>query len=102
MADRHEGRIKSFSEKTEYGFITCDEVHAQYGGDVFLSRRELGNCRVGDMVTFSLQINKQGKPQAVDVRSLNENALDAGQAAAVSVDSMRLPGVIKSINSASG
>mmetsp|Transcript_108343 Transcript_108343/g.170885 ORF Transcript_108343/g.170885 Transcript_108343/m.170885 type:complete len:574 (-) Transcript_108343:169-1890(-) len=101
MADRHEGVIKSFSDKSQYGFIQCEEASRTYGCDVFLSARELGNCKVKDEVTFRLEINKTGKPQAYDVRRIAEESFGEDEQAA-EAENMRLPGVVRSIDKVSG
>merc|ERR1719401_780932 len=62
------GLIKSFNEKTGYGFIACDEVTAKYGGDCFCAKKYIGNNKVGDMVEFDVGLTPDGKPQAIAVR----------------------------------
>jgi len=63
------GLVKSFNEKTNYGFIACDEVTAKYGGDCFANGRHLQGLSVGDIIEFDVGVNKQGQPQAVAIRS---------------------------------
>lgn len=64
------GQIKSFNPGNNYGFIACEQVRAWYGCDVFLHGREVTpkNLNVGQMVTFEVGLNPQGKPQAVNVQ----------------------------------
>jgi len=62
--ERHTGVIKSFWPDKCYGFIACEELAAAFGGDVFLSDQEVGEFREGDAVTFSVAMNKNGRPQA--------------------------------------
>ena len=61
---RHTGTITHFFPEKQYGFIKCDEVRNTYGWDTFLSDLELGPFAVGRTVSFTLVLNKQGKPQA--------------------------------------
>lgn len=61
-----DGVIKSFNERSGYGFIACDETMAMYGGDVYLHRRSMGDCQIGEAVSFTINV-KDGKPQANEV-----------------------------------
>lgn len=63
-AQRFGGVIKSFFPDKRFGFITCADLEAEFGGDVFLSDQEIGQFTVGSSVTFSVTLNKNGKPQA--------------------------------------
>jgi len=71
------GEITAFYPQKKYGFIRCDEVSAQYGVDTFLSSLEIGPFGVGSIVSFSVSLNKEGKPQA----RLLEDATAGGAAA---------------------
>eukprot|EP01062_Namystynia_karyoxenos_P056144 TRINITY_DN47100_c0_g1_i1.p1 TRINITY_DN47100_c0_g1~~TRINITY_DN47100_c0_g1_i1.p1 ORF type:complete len:364 (+),score=26.84 TRINITY_DN47100_c0_g1_i1:125-1216(+) len=64
------GRIKSFVPDHGYGFIQCEEAHAIYRSDVFLHRAQYSSsgAQVGDTVEFVVEPNKNGRPQARDVR----------------------------------
>merc|ERR1711974_404344 len=62
------GRIKSFNSEKGFGFIECAATFAQFGRDVFLHKAQVGDMRVGTMVTFTYEVNKQGMPQAKEVR----------------------------------
>jgi len=64
---RYEGVIKSFSEKTGFGFIACEELTATFGNDVFLHSTMMGGFGVGQAVSFSVGLNKTGQPQAKDL-----------------------------------
>ena len=61
---RRIGTITHFYPDKQYGFIKCDEVKEAYGLDTFLSNLELGPFAVGSTVSFTLVVNKDGKPQA--------------------------------------
>jgi cold shock CspA family protein len=72
--DVFEGRIKSFNPTEGYGFISCAAVSEKHGCDVFLHQRQFYACpveiKVGDAVTFRLEISRQGKPQARDINKV--------------------------------
>jgi len=67
--NRYNGRIKSFNDEKGFGFIESPQAFAQYGRDVFLHKTAKGDLKVGADVTFTMEVNKQGMPQAKDVRS---------------------------------
>jgi len=58
------GTIKSFVEKTGYGFIECPEL-----GDIFLLAEEKKAYKVGQTVRCTVVRRADGKPQAKDLRS---------------------------------
>merc|ERR1719174_1644795 len=61
------GKIKSFSMRHNYGFIECKEL-AEYG-DIFLHGNMKKGYREGQSVKFTCVVNKDGKPQAIDLKS---------------------------------
>merc|ERR1719199_573733 len=63
------GTIKSFSDRTYYGFIECDQLKAQGYQDVFLFGDMKKNYQVGNTVKFTAVLNKEGKPVAKDLKS---------------------------------
>jgi cold shock CspA family protein len=72
---RIRGKVKSFSDKTEFGFIEGEEVvdHFGEGGQIFLHRNvltedALSEALPGAEVSFSVQLNREGKPQAREVK----------------------------------
>lgn len=65
------GRIKSYNPDKGFGFIDCQYTYTQYNRDVFLHKAQIGDLKVGQMVSFKCEINKQGMPQAKDVSALN-------------------------------
>merc|ERR1711862_1015280 len=69
--EQYEGVIKSFSEQTGFGFISCEQTFRKYGNDVFLHSSQKGDHEVGDSVSFLLHVNKEGKPQASGVMATN-------------------------------
>lgn len=63
-AQRYSGVIKSFWVEKHYGFIQCDQLKEQFEADVFLSDLEIGSFAVGSEVSFSVMLNRDGRPQA--------------------------------------
>lgn len=64
---RYTGRIKTFNTVHGFGFIQSDAIVRLHGCDVFLNQAVEGGIVVGGQVTFSVEINKSGKPQARNV-----------------------------------
>jgi len=66
---RYRGMIKSFSARHGFGFIDCPEARVRYGRDVFIHKALMAqaNLDVGIEVTFTVETNKDGMPQARDV-----------------------------------
>merc|ERR1711957_742610 len=62
-----EGFIKSFNEGKGYGFIECADIKAEYGGDAFLHNAAFSGFAVGQAVTFGVYLNKDGKPQGINL-----------------------------------
>lgn len=73
---RFEGRVKSFNHKQGFGFIESPEAHAIFGRDVFLHKAQIGDFKVGSLVSYFVETNKQGMPQARDLASL-EGTMEA-------------------------
>merc|ERR1719199_619187 len=71
---RYCGRIKSFNPKQGFGFIECAEAHARFHRDVFLHKAQIGDLKVGAEVSFCVEQNKQGMPQARSVMTLDGNS----------------------------
>lgn len=70
---RYRGRIKSFNVEKGFGFIECPETFAQFNRDVFLHKAQFGEMTVGTEVTFQVETNKQGMPQAKDLAPLGQS-----------------------------
>eukprot|EP00931_Biecheleriopsis_adriatica_P076019 TRINITY_DN49774_c0_g1_i1.p1 TRINITY_DN49774_c0_g1~~TRINITY_DN49774_c0_g1_i1.p1 ORF type:complete len:764 (-),score=179.91 TRINITY_DN49774_c0_g1_i1:46-2271(-) len=68
------GMIKSFNEGNNYGFIESEEVTALYGCDAFLHGREFNGLNVGETVQFEIGTGPNGKPQAMNVESMEQDA----------------------------
>merc|ERR1712232_1251058 len=67
MAGRYSGTIRFFNEAKGFGFIECPEANARYGRDVFLHKADFAGFAVGQDVTFRVEPNKDGMPQARDL-----------------------------------
>lgn len=111
---RFDGVIKSYVEKSNYGFIACDETYAVFGSDCFLAAYAVtAEIEVGAAVSFTVKLNKQGKPQAFDLGPPGGPALgdfgelgeaggvEAAASAAAGADEDRFHGLIKSFNTKS-
>lgn len=79
-AGRFTGRIKSFNQEKGYGFIESSESFQVHGRDVFLHKLHMGEFTVGTWVTFKVENNKQGMPQARDLAATTARG-SPGQAA---------------------
>lgn len=64
---RYIGRIKSFNAKNGFGFIDCPPAHDRWGRDVFIHKNWMGDLKVGTDISFHVEHNKEGMPQARDV-----------------------------------
>lgn len=69
---RYTGTIKSFVQKTNFGFVTSPAIQQQFGTDVWIHRAQLSVFKVGDLVNFAVLLNKEGKPQAFDLCNPDE------------------------------
>jgi cold shock CspA family protein len=64
---RYLGLIKSFSKEKGFGFIDCPEIRARYNRDVFIHKQQMTHLEVGQEITFSIEENKEGRPQAREI-----------------------------------
>jgi len=64
---RFEGVVKSFNAQKGFGFIECEELKEMFGNDVFLHHSQLGSHEVGEPVSFSVFLNKESKPQGMEL-----------------------------------
>eukprot|EP00927_Polykrikos_kofoidii_P021269 TRINITY_DN20185_c0_g1_i1.p1 TRINITY_DN20185_c0_g1~~TRINITY_DN20185_c0_g1_i1.p1 ORF type:complete len:608 (-),score=122.43 TRINITY_DN20185_c0_g1_i1:145-1872(-) len=63
---RWEGVVKSKGK--QYGFVICGEIASTFNNeDVYVHQTHLQGLNIGDEVTFSVLVNSQGRPQAVDL-----------------------------------
>jgi len=75
---RYRGRIKSFNPEKGFGFIECSETYQQFNRDVFLHKAQCGDMAVGTEVTFIVETNKQGMPQAKELQPLGAAGVAGG------------------------
>lgn len=68
---RFQGRIKTFNSKHGFGFIDCPAAAEKFGRDVFIHKGQMGDVPVGSEITFEVRQNKDGHPQAKDVKNLD-------------------------------
>jgi len=67
----HVGRLKSYNNRTGYGFIECAQTYKDYGADVFVHKNSMMNpWHIGQPVEFAVICNGRGQPQATDVNWL--------------------------------
>jgi len=67
----HVGRLKSFNNRTGYGFLECAQAYTDYGADVFIHKNSMMNpWHIGQPVEFAVVVNGRGQPQATDVNWL--------------------------------
>lgn len=65
---RSNGVVKSFSPNG-FGFISCPELKAVFGHDVYVHKNQIGNMQPGAEVNFAVLLSKDMKPQAFDLQS---------------------------------
>mmetsp|Transcript_57451 Transcript_57451/g.122216 ORF Transcript_57451/g.122216 Transcript_57451/m.122216 type:complete len:161 (+) Transcript_57451:168-650(+) len=72
------GTVKSFNDKTAYGFIDCPDLKEEYNHDVFLLGTDRNGANVGDGVSFTAFLNNMGKPQAKDLEVTSQSGGGGG------------------------
>lgn len=67
--ERWHGFLKSYNEKTGFGFIECADLKDIYGADVFVHRAQVAGFSPdpGMALEFGVFLNKDEKPQAKDI-----------------------------------
>lgn len=66
---RFEGTITSVHPEKGCGFIQCLELREAFQNkDIFIHRAHVGGFKAGDVVSFSVVVYIDGKPQAKDLR----------------------------------
>jgi len=62
------GTLKSYSVKSGYGFLQCEQSFAEYGVDVFVHKNVVKTpWHLGQAVEFMVMLNNRSQPQAIDV-----------------------------------
>merc|ERR1719401_2577331 len=67
----YHGRLKSFNQMSNFGFLECPEVQTEFGHECFIHGRALENVsgwQVGCILYFEVGLNTAGKPQALNVQ----------------------------------
>lgn len=76
MADEwFTGTVKAILPEKGFGFVSCDESFAQFGADAFLHSTQLPGLEQGMEISFKVQLNAKGKPQATDVSPVSAPGL---------------------------
>lgn len=67
------GRVDKYWPAKGYGFIACEETRGIFQSDVFLHKNqaEEANLQRMHLVTFSVEINSKGRPQARNVERVS-------------------------------
>ncbi|CAE8716895.1 unnamed protein product [Polarella glacialis] len=68
------GLLKSFSQQSGFGIISCPELELVFGVEVFVHLQQMGPwaslLAPGNPVSFAVVLSKENKPQAYDVLPL--------------------------------
>lgn len=101
---RYSGTIKAFSHSEGFGFIQSPEILKKYGCDAFLNQSVEGGIVIGAKVSFIVEINKNGKPQARDVvlEDLSHQLEQAGHGTLSELTSQVYKGRVKSFHAGRG
>jgi len=64
------GTLKEYNPDKGFGFVECSDSHRLFDTDVFIHKNEveLMNAQVGEEVTFAVQLNAKGQPQAISFK----------------------------------
>lgn len=69
---RFEGTILSISADKGFGFIQSPQLKDAFQNkDIFIHRTKMSNFQVGDVVSFGVDVFRDGKPQAKDLRPVS-------------------------------
>lgn len=71
---RFRGFVKSWWPEKGYGFLECDATFAHYQCDIYINRLAIGLFQKSDEVIFSVELNKEGKPQGKNLLPIGEEA----------------------------
>lgn len=101
------GKIVSFNPSKGWGYINCQELFATYQKDVFLHQDYMAEGSAfdaGDMVSFSVELNEKGMPQARDIRAVGSHPTQAiaDQGQPLDADGVEYTGKVVSFNPAKG
>lgn len=80
----YQGLLKTFSAKSGYGFILCEETRKLYGRDVYVHQAKLPqSVCCGTELQFTVRNNAKGQPQAHDVSLVDTRQSDSHSAEAL-------------------
>lgn len=68
--------IPATASRPAQGFIDCAETAALYGRDVFCHDKLANSLTVGQTVSFGVNVNASGMPQAIDVTDENGQPIE--------------------------
>ncbi|CAD7950841.1 unnamed protein product [Amoebophrya sp. A120] len=71
---RFRGSIKSWWPEKGYGFLECEHTFSMYGCDIYINRLAIGLFQKHDEVFFSVELNKEGKPQGKNLLPISAEA----------------------------
>lgn len=89
----HFGRVKSFNSAKGFGFIMARDLQHAFGGrDIYVPRTQApsGSLSVGQEVEFRLTLDKQGQPQARDIKLFHRQIVGADAGLSTSAAGMPL------------
>jgi len=95
------GEIKSFNPMNGYGFIHCGALFERFRRDVFLHESQFEGLKVGDCVTFVIQM-KKGAPQALEVKRVSKKLKGAQLALTVSAPTGETQDAAEAVAEAAG
>ncbi|CAE6954835.1 unnamed protein product [Symbiodinium sp. CCMP2592] len=103
---RYQGILKVFRPEHGWGFIENPELKNKYGHDVFLNQAVEGGIKLGSLVSFTLEMSKDGKPQARNAR-MEAEKVDRPKTSAPGQEARELVGKVfkgrvKSFNATNG
>eukprot|EP00930_Biecheleria_cincta_P060906 TRINITY_DN46489_c0_g1_i1.p1 TRINITY_DN46489_c0_g1~~TRINITY_DN46489_c0_g1_i1.p1 ORF type:complete len:405 (+),score=75.59 TRINITY_DN46489_c0_g1_i1:40-1215(+) len=67
LGERYVGTIKAFSAAQGFGFIMNQDVLKRFGCDAFFNQAVQGGIHIGGTVAFTLEISRNGRPQASNI-----------------------------------
>lgn len=69
------GHVKSYNETKGWGFVTSNATEQLFGKELFLHKRELSgdSAQAGEQVTYSVQLNREARPEAARVVPLGSS-----------------------------
>lgn len=69
VGSRQCGTITAWRPGGKYGFLKCEETFAVFHKDCWVHHQQIGGFNEGDTVSFTVVMNKEGNPQAIDLQA---------------------------------